>query len=252
MALTFILVSSGTAQAKKPTGQEIMHSVEHRDDGKDELATVTLEVKPKNGSKRLRRFNFLRKDYDDHKKIVTYFIAPLDVRNSAFLTWDMYDGSPDPRWLYLPAVGQIRRMSPGDERTSFFGSDFVFEDLTNRDPELDSHKLVGEEKVKEWDCWVVESRPKDGGVEFTTFKSWVWKVSPLLIKQEFYNDAGKPIRRGEIASLKKVQDIWTWHRGTMWNLETGSRSRLVLSDVKYDTGIPDTHFSQRQLRRGSP
>jgi outer membrane lipoprotein-sorting protein len=241
-----------TAQAAPPTGPEIMAAVENRNDGKSQTAKLTLEISPKGGAKRIRELVLMRKEYENVTKLVTFFLAPADVRDSAFLVFDR-KGADDLRWLYLPSVGQVRQLAAASDRQSFFGSDFVYEDLTNRDPELDDHKVVGTQKLNEWDCYVVESTPKNArGLDFATFKTWVWKDADLAVRQEYYDSAGKAVRRGELQSVKKIQDIWTWHQGTMSNLKTGSVTKLEIADVKYNVDVADERFSEGQLNRGAP
>jgi outer membrane lipoprotein-sorting protein len=240
------------ASAGPPTGPEIMTAVENRNDGKSQTSKLTLEISPKGGTKRLREFVLMRKEYENVTKLVTFFLAPADVRDSAFLVFDR-KGADDLRWLYLPSVGQVRQLAAASDRQSFFGSDFVYEDLTNRDPELDDHKVVGTQKLNEWDCYVIESTPKKtAGLDFATYKTWVWKDADMIVRQEFFDSSGKAVRRGEVASVKKVQDIWTWHQGTMSNLKNGSVTKLEISDVKYNVDVPDERFSDSQLNRGAP
>lgn len=240
------------AYAGPPTGPEIMTAVENRNDGKSQTAKLTLEINPKGGTKRLRELVLMRKEYENVTKLVTFFLAPADVRDSAFLVFDR-KGADDLRWLYLPAIGQVRQLSAQSERQSFFGSDFVYEDLTNRDPDLDTHKLIASQKVDEWDCWLVESTPKNTrGLDFASYKTWVWKTADLPVRQEYYDSAGKVVRRAQLHSVKKVQDIWTWHQGTMTNVKTGSSTKLQISDVRYNVDIPDERFSDSQLGRGAP
>ena len=245
------------ARAGTPTGAAIMEGVENRSEGKTQVAKIKLEIIPKDGTKRLRELVSMRKKYGDVTKLATFFLAPTDVRDAAFLVFDR-KGADDLRWLYLPAIGQVRQLSAQSNRQSFFGSDFVYEDLTNRDPDLDNHKLIGSQKVDAWDCWVVESTPKNArGLDFATYKTWVFKDGNIIVRQEFYDSAGKAVRRGQAQSLKKYQDekkqdIWTWHQGTMTNVKSGSSTKMEMSDVKYDVDIPDERFTDTQLNRGAP
>lgn len=247
IALTSVTVRAGT-----PTGAEIMEAVENRNQGHTQTAKVTLEVVPKQGTKRLREFTMMRKKDENVTKLVTFLQAPADVRDSAFLVYDRR-GADDLRWLYLPAIGQVRQLSAQSNRQSFFGSDFVYEDLTNRDPDQDTHKLVATQKVDEWECWVVESTPKNTrGLDFATYRTWVWKQADLAVRQEFYDSAGKVVRSGQVHSVKKIQDIWTWYQGTMTNPITGSSTKIEITDVHYNVDIPDERFSDSQLSRGAP
>lgn len=244
--------SADKPKVNSPDAAKIMASVEDRPDGKDQTSTVTLEIQPKKGTKRVRQFSLLRKEASDMTKLVTVFISPADVRDAAFLVWDERN-KPDRRWLYLPAIGQVRRLASGEDRSSFFGSDFVYEDLTNRDPEQDTHTFVATQKVGTWDCWVIDSTPKNTkGLDFVRYRSWVWKDDPIFVRQEYYDAAGKAVRRGQVLKLQKVQSIWTWHQGTMENLKSGSKTLLEITEVKYNSGIADERFTEDQLSRGAP
>jgi hypothetical protein len=235
-----------------PSAKEIMTGVENRDQGKDMLAKITLAIKPKQGTERLRQFVLMRKVYKDMIKLVTFFLAPTDVRGAAFLAHDR-PAEQDLRWLYLPTIGQVRQLSAESNRQSFFGSDFVYEDLTNRDPDLDEHKLVGTQKVDEWDCWVIESTPKNAkGLDFAKYKSWVWKTGSLIVRAEYTDGNGKLVRRGQVKTVKQVQDIWTWHQGIVEDLRTGSVTKMKIDEVKYNSAIPDERFAETQLNRGAP
>ena len=252
---TALLASSAAAQPKSPKAAppdatKLMEAVENRDEGKDMEANVALVITPKKGAKRVREFSLLRKEYSDTTKLVTVFTSPADVRNAAFLAWDEH-GQPDRRWLYLPAISQVRRLASSDDRSSFFGTDFVYEDLTNRDPELDTHTFVAAQKFEKWECWVVESTPKNPKtVEFAKYRTWIWKDEPIVIRQEYYDKDGKVIRRGEVKNIKKIQDIWTWHQGIMTNVKTGSQTLMEITGVKYNSGLADERFTEEQLSRG--
>lgn len=252
LAAVVLVPAVASAKPKVPSAIALMNQVEDRYQGKDMLATMNLEIIPKHGVKRLRRFVILRKEYADVIKLVTFFQVPEDVRNSAFLVWDKKHSS-DQRWIYLPAIGQVRQVAARDSRGSFFGSDFVYEDLTNRDPDQDTHKLVGTQKVGSWDCWVVDSTPKDGShLDFARYRSWVWKTAPILIRQEYYDRSGKPVRRGQLKSMRKIQGIWSPLQLAMSNLRTGSESRIQASGIHYNTSVADERFVESQLSRGAP
>jgi hypothetical protein len=60
------------------------------------------------------------------------------------------------------------------------------------------------------------------------------------------------VRRFQVQSLKQVDGVWNWHHGTMSNLKTGSRSRFELTEVHYNTNLPDERFAEAQLSRGAP
>jgi len=91
------LAAPAAAHAGTPTGAQIMEAVENRDDGKTQINTVSLEIRPAKGTKRVRRFALMRKEYPSITKLVTFFQAPADVRNSALLVWDRRGVAPPSR-----------------------------------------------------------------------------------------------------------------------------------------------------------
>lgn len=244
------------AAAKAPTADEVMQRLEDKKFGNDASQQHDLVIIPKNAQKRNRRYTVMRKDYGDVIKLVTFLDAPTDVHGAAFMVWDNKK-SDDQRWIYLPAIGQVRRLAVGDSRQSFFGSDFVFEDFTNRDPDQDTHKLVGQQKVDNRECWVVDSVPKNTGVAgFASMRSWVSKdpglESDMLIRQELKNASGKVIRVLQAKEIKDVDGVAVYTKVWVTNNDTGSESRIEVSDIHFNTGLADERFEEAQLPRGAP
>ncbi|MBV1886620.1 MAG: outer membrane lipoprotein-sorting protein, partial [Parvibaculaceae bacterium] len=106
------------------------------DDGK---AKVTMTITDNQGRERTRHFIILRKDGaadEGAQKMYVYFRRPADVNKTTFLVWKQA-GQADDRWLYLPALDLVKRIAASDERTSFVGSHFFYEDVSGRTPTED-------------------------------------------------------------------------------------------------------------------
>ena len=75
------------------------------------------------------------------QKWYAYFKKPADIKSMVFMAWknDMKD---DERWLYLPALDLVKRLSGSDKRSSFAGSHFAYEDVTGRNPKDDTLSLI--------------------------------------------------------------------------------------------------------------
>ena len=86
----------------------------------------------------------LRRDVGEDlgdQQFYVYFKAPADVSETTFLVWK-HPQAEDDRWLYLPALDLVRRIAASDERTSFVGSHFFYEDVSGRSPLEDEHELI--------------------------------------------------------------------------------------------------------------
>ena len=129
---------------------------------------VKMTITDDQGREREREFTILRRDADDtdrEQKFYVYFHQPADVRDMVFMVWK-HVGADDDRWLYLPALDVIKRIAASDERTSFVGSNFFYEDVSGRGIEEDNHELVETTDV----YYVLKNTPKDpGAVEFDSY-----------------------------------------------------------------------------------
>ena len=175
-----------------------------------------------------------------------FFHRPPDVRDLAFLVWK-YPGRDDDRWLYVPALKLVRRIAASDKHTSFVGSDFSYEDVSGREPEDDSHKLLREEPVGGREAYVVESVPKEPA-DFSRKLSWIDKTMWLPLKEEYYDRRGDLARVYTAEEVKEVQGFWTAVKRTMKNVQSGHRTDVVLDDLRYNLKLSPDLFSERALR----
>ena len=158
--------------------------------GDDMSVRVTMRLINKAGRERVREMTMLRKDLDGgDQKYFMYFHRPGDVRDMTFMVWK-YEGRPDDRWLFVPAIRLVRRIAANDSRSSFVGSDFTYEDVSGRDVDADTHTLVGEETLDGTACYVVESVPKASDPEYQRKVAWIASTTFLPPKEEYYDRRG--------------------------------------------------------------
>ncbi|MDP8262481.1 MAG: outer membrane lipoprotein-sorting protein [Candidatus Ancaeobacter aquaticus] len=215
--------------------------------GKDGKARVEMTITDNQGRTRMREFTILRLDKEDggEQKFYVHFKKPADVRNMVFMVWK-HIGSDDDRWLYLPALDLVRRISANDERTSFAGSDFLYEDVSGRGIEEDTHELI-EETDK---YYILNNVPKEkSAVEFASYKVWVDKKNFLPTKIEYYDQGGNKYRIIEALEVKDIQGYPTVVKSKVSNLKTGGNTVSEFKKVQYDVGLGDDVFTERYLRR---
>ncbi len=214
--------------------------------GKDGRATVKMVIEDAKGGKRDRAFKILRLNGEGgNQKFYVYFEEPADVRKMAFLVWKNATGEDD-RWLWLPALNLVKRIAPGDKRTSFVGSDFVYEDVSGRRLSDDSHELVKEENGQ----YLLKNVPKSTtGVDFAYYLMWIDKGSYLPRKAEYYDAQGKLFRTVEALKVETIEGLPTVTVSRVKDLRTGSTTNLTFSDIHYNLGLEDRIFTERFLRR---
>jgi outer membrane lipoprotein-sorting protein len=217
--------------------------------GEDGKASVNMVITNKQGQKREREFNILRKDVADggDQKYFVYFQKPPDVRRMTYMVHKHADpGKDDDRWLYLPALSLVKRIAAGDKRTSFVGSDFLYEDVSGRSLEEDTHELIETTDT----MYVVKNVPKQSdSVEFSYYNVSIDRKTFVPMKMEFYNKEGKLYRTIESTKVETIQDFPTVVKSVVSNLQTGSKTEMEFSKVKYNLGLKDDIFTDRYLQR---
>ena len=213
------------------------------DDGK---AKVTMTITPRQGPKRKREFNILRKDVVDggDQNYYVYFLNPPDVRKMVYLVHKHVDKDDD-RWLYMPAIDRVNRVAAGDKRTSFVGSDFLYEDVSGRRLEEDVHELTAVTDAQ----YVIKNTPKTpDSVEFSYYTVAIDKANYVPMKMEFFDKAGKLYRTIESTEVKEVDGFVTVLTSVVKDLRTGSQTEMAFSKVKFNVGLKDI-FQERYLKR---
>ncbi len=216
--------------------------------GDDGRADVKMTITDKQGQKRYREFTILRKDVKDggDQKYFIYFQRPSDVRRMTFMVHKHADiGKDDDRWLYLPALDLIKRIAAGDKRTSFVGSDFLYEDVSGRSLDEDIHELVQTTEQQ----YVVKNVPRDpNAVEFKYFNVAIDKTTFLPMKMEFFDKNDTLYRVIESQQVEVIDGLPTVIKSMVKDLKTGSQTEMEFSNVKYNIKLEDI-FTERYLKK---
>jgi hypothetical protein len=261
--LVFILLVSGSlAGQEKSSAADAAELVEHSQrafhyQGEDMRARVRMELVARDGGTRTRVMTMLRLNEEDkgNQKYFIYFHEPGDVRGMTFMVWK-YPEKNDDRWIFIPAVDLIRRISADDKRSSFVGSDFTYEDISGRDTSSDTHSLVREEKFNGRESYVVQSVPREAA-DYTKRLIWIDKENYLPLKEEYFDAQGELFR---VFTADRIEGIETEENGkkvslptvtvrTMENVKTGHRTEVTYGSVTYGLGLDDGDFSERRMRR---
>ncbi len=254
------MVAAGIVRAQDLTVDQIVEKTNQVAyyQGKDGRAKVSMTITDSQGRTRQRQFTILRwdapspdagEDADDSycgdQKMYIYFDQPADVKKMVFMVWKHLDKDDD-RWLYLPALDLVKRIATTDKRTSFVGSDFLYEDVSGRNINDDTHEL---EKTSD-NYYVLKNTPNEPDtVEFSYFTVWIHRTTFLPLTIEYFDKNGEKYREYKALDVKTIQDRPTVVKARMEDLRTKSATVLEYSEVAYDVGLPEDVFTERYLRR---
>jgi outer membrane lipoprotein-sorting protein len=215
--------------------------------GSDGRSEVRMIITDAQGRQQRRQFTVLRRDVAEggDQQFLVVFSQPADVRGTVFLV-DKHIETDDDRWLYLPGLDLVKRISAGDKRTSFVGAHYFYEDVSGRRPADDTHTLVETTD----DDYVLEHRPRDpASVEFSGYTTWIDRENFLPMKIEYVKrDGGEVYRRVEVLEVETIDGHPTVTTSRVTDIEGGGRTDMQFRHIAYDIGVPPDVFSERSLR----
>ncbi len=215
--------------------------------GNDGRSDVSMRITDSQGRVREREFTVLRYDVADggEQKYYVYFKKPEDVREMVYMVWKHLDRDDD-RWLYLPALDLVKRVAAGDKRSSFAGSDFVYEDVSGRSIDDDTHELIETTEAH----FKLKNMPKDTSlVEFAYYYIWIDRDTFLPVKAEYFRDGDVLYRTVKALRVEEIQGHPTVVESEVKDLEAGSATIATFTDIEYDVGLSEDIFTERYLRR---
>jgi hypothetical protein len=207
-----------------------------------------LEVTSANGKVTTKSWQSYRIGSYGNSKAVIRFTAPAEVKGVALLVINHPDRSSD-QWMWTPSIGRERRIALQDRSTRFFGTDFSFEDLEERDVDQFDYKLLGEEAIDGVPCWKIESRPRaTKSSQYTSSVAWFRKDNYVAAQYENYIK-DQVVRRLHQSDIRNVQNLWTACRLEMTDVRRNSRTVMRLEKLEYNIPMKDDDFTVPSLRR---
>jgi hypothetical protein len=230
--------------------RQIVEEAQRRTTSQSQRYEGTLRVVDARNKITEKRWRYDRMGSHGSSKAVLRFLAPAEVKGVALLIFNHPDRSSD-QWMWTPAINRERKIALQDRSTRFFGTDFSFEDLEERDTNQFDYRLLGEEMVDGAACWKIESKPRQTKVsQYTRSVLWVRKDNFVLAQIENYSK-DDVVRRARYSDIRNVQGIWTAHQIDMHDLKRNSHTILKTEKLEYNLPMKDDSFTLQALRRES-
>lgn len=199
-----------------------------------------------------------KKGYGDRKgdsRSVALILEPINDKGIGTLTYEYEDAAKDADlWIYLPALGKVKRLQTSkensDESGSFFGSEFSIEDLEIKKVHEFTYKIVREETYNRRPVWVIESTPSERKAKKSRYSktiSWIDKERYLILRDDLYDSQGNICKQLTRSNIELVDNVWLAKKVTMNNLLTSRVTLMDLISVSFNMPIPDEFLTQRTL-----
>lgn len=228
--------------------RQIVEESQRRLRANSERYEGVLEVIAANNKVSKKSWTYDRIGSYGNSKAIIRFTEPAEVKGVALLVINHPDRSSD-QWMWTPAIGRDRRIALQDRSTRFFGTDFSFEDLEERDVNQYNFNLTGEEPIDGALCWRIEARPREGKVsQYTLTRMWIRKDNYVPAQYENYAKE-QLVRRLRESDIQNVQGIWTARLLDMTDLRRKSHTLLRIEKLQYNVPMKDEDFTVQALRQ---
>jgi hypothetical protein len=236
------------AAASAQDAHQIVGQSQDRARAKSQRYEGTLEMIGSSSNVSLKRWSYERIGSFGSSKAILRFTTPPELKGLALLIVNHPNRASD-QWMWTPAIERERRIALQDRSTRFFGTDFSFEDLEERDINLFDYKMLGQEPVDGEACWKIESKPKESrSSQYTSSVLWIRKDNFVMAQIENFSNS-KLVRRIHYGDLEKVDGIWTPRTVEVFDAIRNSRTVLKIEKLQYNAPMKDEDFSIEALRR---
>jgi outer membrane lipoprotein-sorting protein len=239
---------SAPAHGADVDARAIMQGVDQQDTSRDTTFRANFEVFDKDGHASRKRFVYRRIGPPSSSRILVVFSDPEEIRGVALLSIAQ-TGAPARQYLYTPALHRIRDVAPQERSARFIGTDFTYEDISERVLDDFSYKLLGDgETAENHKTYKVQATPVDAQrSQYKFVYYWVAEDVPVILQAEMYDAQGKEIRTLHASDLKRVAGIWGARHVEMTSVPDGTRTVLTIDEVKFNTGLDEELFTPEGL-----
>jgi hypothetical protein len=230
-------------------GATLAQAVFDRPSGRDFTTVARMELVERGRTPRTRALISYRQRKGNGESVTLIrFLDPRDIAGTGLLSLTRADGTNE-QSLYLPELDRVRRIGGDRKGGRFVGSDLYYEDLQERRPAKDSHRLIGKETINGVACEMLESVPVEADESvYRKRVSWIDPQTLLVHRLDYFErDDATPSKRWLLLASKRVQGFWTVTDSRVTDLTSGHETRLVVESVVYDRKLPAKLFTAQAL-----
>ena len=176
------------------------------------------------------------------------FDAPKDIRGTALLIWTLKGDTEEDQWLYLPANKRVKRIMAGHRTGSFMASEFLYEDLGSQTLEKFTYRRLKDAKINGLDCYGIERVPVNGNSAYSKQVAYFDKNELRLQLVNFYDKNRALLKVLTATGYQQQGRFWRASKLEMVNKQTGYVTTLLITDMRYNTGLKDSDFDQDALK----
>lgn len=181
------------------------------------------------------------------KYYMIYITAPAREKGQVFLKRN------NEMWNWIPSINKLIKIPPSMMSQSWMGSDFTNDDLLKESSIVKDyyHKIIGKEIIDGYECYKIELIPhEDAAVVWGKIILWITKKEYYQLKAELYDEFGALVN---IQYGKEIENVGNRKLPSKLIMvpqdKEGHQTILKIKNMIFDKPIPDSFFSQQNMKR---
>jgi hypothetical protein len=216
---------------------------------------IEIETRKGGSTAQRRRMDIATKSIDGRLHTYAVFREPPHVRGMAFLGIEAKEaGRSEERFVYLPSLRKIRRVSGSQGDDAFLGTDLSYQDFERQRESSFEVSVGGEARVAGESAWIVVAKPR-GAAAYERVEHTI-AVSDFAILGTRYFKHGAPVAYKRLTMERsKLIDRGACRIPTRIRVEDVQRGTSTLLDVtalRLDAELPNDLFSMLSLETKRP
>ena len=238
-------------------GNEVMAKVKETHGADAEIDIVKLvTVTGTNDPVTRTLLSAVQKDAKGNFLYLLRVLSPEDEKGVSLLVLEKDGGDVD-QYLYIPALGPPKKITPEGRSGSFMGSDFTYEDMRKEKPGEWTYSRLEDEKIENTDCYVILSDPANKEREkitgYTDRLVYVDKATFDIRRIQFYDSKHKLIKEFDAYDYDKTNnDTQRPKRGEMKNDGKKSNTVMALLASRLNQPLDPKFFTLDALQHWGP
>jgi outer membrane lipoprotein-sorting protein len=240
--LAFACVLTAPAPAQTLSADQILDRIDENAVAGNRISVTEMIIHSRRATRTLK----LKSWVQGEDRAFTEFLEPARERGTKMLKLG------DQLWTYSPDADRTISISGHMLRQSVMGSDLSYEDMLEDRKLRQSYEaaVVGEERLIDRPCWVLELKAKAENVAYDSRKIWVDRERFVLLREDRFAKSGRLLKTLEVKSVVRAQNRWVQNDVVFKDaLKAGDGTEFIIQSIEFEAAIPEFLFTKASLRK---
>ncbi len=230
-------------EAQDLTAKEIVAKADQKTRGETSQGTMTMKIIRPSWERTIQMKSWSKSD----DFFLIYITAPAKEKGQVFLK------RYKEMWNWVPSIDRMIKIPPSMMMQSWMGSDFTNDDLVQQSSIVKDyeHKLLGEETVRDMECYKIELTPKpEAPVVWGKIITWITTEGFNTWKNEYYDEDMELVNVENAYDLKDFGDRTLPSRFEIEPVDDpGNKTVLLFEEMAFNKPIDDDFFTQQNMKQ---